>query len=530
MERWIVAFIGTLILAAILTPIAALAGLWAGLIAAAGCVAFTPWVSRQLPESLGNGFGHHRILSVAWTLLGVIAILQMGRLSAFMSDPSLTWGSVVPDPIAVEHQCMSAYIHAADLARRGEKNIYDERFYPAFNWKPGTGPTGINSPVRGLSRYLLDPYQYPPPFLLLPRAALALTNNYLSIRTAWFLLQSLILIFSGIFLAKWIGGREGLLAGLLIPALLTSLPTMFNLQFGQFHVMTVILAMSAMVAFERRRGSMGGALLAFAILAKIFPAVLLFYLVARRNWRAIGWTAAFGCLFSLIGLAVLGWAPFEAFLTYQLPRLMTGKAFSFMEMKGVPPFMIVRNYSIQGLMTKLSLLGLPGIIRSVVIAVTIVYGLMVLLLSWRAGKNSAVGSALRKAQVWLGLLNLAALQSPLAPSAYVLAPTLFLLCLLATEVRGRKLRGVAIVVAWLIIMGAPPLPEFPDLLTNLISQLFAFAINVWIVVRNDSAPSPVLEPAEALPDFSRTESIKHLNLLLSVQELKIASHCQFSVF
>ena len=33
-------------------------------------------------------------------------------------------------------------------------------------------------------------------------------------------------------------------------------------------------------------------LLAYAIVSKLFPGVLLFYLLLRRDWRAVGWTAA----------------------------------------------------------------------------------------------------------------------------------------------------------------------------------------------------------------------------------------------
>ena len=205
-------------------------------------------------------------------------------------------------------------LRAADLCRRHEPNVYHARWYPAFTTPSDAEPGGVDSPVDGLGRWVFDPYEYPPPFLLLPRAALALTNSFDHIRTAWFVLQTTIFLTAALLLAWWIGGSRGLLAGLLVPALLASVPTMLNLQFGQFHAMAMLLAVAGMVAFEQRRPVLGGGLLASAILSKIFPGLLLIALAAQRRWRAIGWTLAFTVVFVLIALAVLGPDPFIAFV------------------------------------------------------------------------------------------------------------------------------------------------------------------------------------------------------------------------
>jgi hypothetical protein len=167
-ERWAVAFVGSAIAGAILLAPVLILGTWAAVILLAIVVTVFFWSARKLPKMLSGGLRRHPILSIVWLLIGLVAILQMGRLSAFMTDPSRTWGSMVPDPAAISHQCMSAYVQAADLSRRGIDNIYDEQFYPAFRWKSGLKQQ-IESPVFGLARYLEDAYEYPPPFLLLPR-------------------------------------------------------------------------------------------------------------------------------------------------------------------------------------------------------------------------------------------------------------------------------------------------------------------------------------------------------------------------
>ena len=74
-----------------------------------------------------------------------------------------------------------------------------------------------------------------------------------------------------------------------------------------------------MLLFERRRPAAGGALLAYAIVSKLFPGVLVLYLLLRRDWRALGWTAAIGSALALATVADAGAAPLAAFADH-LPR------------------------------------------------------------------------------------------------------------------------------------------------------------------------------------------------------------------
>jgi hypothetical protein len=80
------------------------------------------------------------------------------------------------------------------------------------------------------------------------------------------------------------------------------------------------------------------------------------------------------------------------------------------------------------------------------------------------------------ALVWIGLLDLAALSSPIAPSAYVLAPVLWLLVLLATRVHGRRGLVAGLVLAWMVIVGPPPLPDRADLMVGIFGQAFTVAL------------------------------------------------------
>ena len=490
-ERWVVGGLTATTMAAIVAPVAARGHAWVGFFAAAAALAATPWIARALPTSLDRAWPTRRTVSILWLVLALIAIAQMARLSAFMADSSREWGATVPDRLSTRHACMSAYVYAADLSRRGVANLYDARWYPLFD-PPGPTCRLVPSSVRGLSSWIADPYEYPPPFLVLPRAALALGASFDDIRAWWFVLQALALIAGGLALARWVGGAAGLTIGLLIPAVLASLETMFGLQFGQFHALALAMALAGMIAFRAGRLTVGGGLLAAAILTKLTPAILLLVLAARREWRALAWTALWGLGDALVSLAVLGTAPFTAFFGYQVPRLLSGAAFHFTHEGQHEVFLVSRNFSAAGLSAKLALLGAsPGAI-TLASFLPFIYTLALVGIAILAARGER--SRLGDAWVWLGLLNLAALRSPVAPSAYVLGPVLWLLALLATRVTTRW-QAAALAIAWVLVVGPPPLPDRVDLLVGILCQALVMALcfgTVW-ATRASAPPASAFE-------------------------------------
>lgn len=495
-EQWAVAFMASALAAAVVAPVAARVSLALGVAGLIACFAPLPWAARRMPGSLRGALHRRPLVALVWLLLALIAVAQIGRLSAFMADSSRLWGSTIPDPIVSNHQCMSAYVHAADLARRGEENLYDPKWYPAFTAPANTTP-GFPSPVAGLGPWIDDPFEYPSPFLLLPRAALAVTNSFDAIRAAWFVIQALALMATVLLLAAWVGGRHGLTAALLLPLLFASIPTMFDLQFGQFHMMAVALAVTAMIAFEERRAALGGALLAFAILGKVFPAMFFLYLALRRQWRAAAWTVAFLAAFTLLSIPFVGWKPLLAFFTFQVPRIVTGEAFSFITKPGVPLFYLSRNFSITSVVPKLGILGVPGMTRGLSLAVTWLFTLAIIGFNQRAARGAR--SRLGEARTWLALLTIASLRAPLAPSSYVTVTSLWLLTYLAGGIRGRVPVVIAFALAWALIVGAPPLPDRADLVVGLIGQALVFGIAIATLFHPDPDPEPRPERAAAAP-------------------------------
>jgi hypothetical protein len=51
-------------------------------------------------------------------------------------------------------------------------------------------------------------------------------------------------------------------------------------------------------------------------------------------------------------------------------------------------------------------------------------------------------------------------------------------------------RRSAIVIAWVLIMGSPPLPDKIDLLVGLVGQGLAVGLGVWLLLRSHAGTDP----------------------------------------
>ncbi len=445
-------------------------------------------IADRLRAPLAGARHRHPFASAAWAALGLALLVQSARLSTFMADPSVDYWLTTRDPFWAQHMCMPAYIEAADLQRQGVANVYDAQYYPVLTRSALPALT-----VKNMDVWAGDPFQYPPPFLLLPRLALALTDNFLAMRTIWYGAQLLLFLGAALAMSAWIGGAEGRTAALLIPAVWISLPAMQSLQYGQFHMAAVSLALLAMVAFERRRPAIGGALLGFAAVGKIFPGVLLLWLVSQRRWREAAWTTGMAAVFTLLAFAAFGPGPFQAFILYALPRLSNGAAFDFAAKW--PEFtaaLIADNLSPAGVVEKLGLLGVPGMGRSVAIVVIRLYTAAVIVVALVAGRRRLEARP-QRAAMWLALLNLAALQAYGAWGDYVTLGTAWLMTIGLPAPAGAWRPGmlrtsvlVAAAVLFFVVPGVQPFPQlFPvpvAMVLTIVIAVSLVAVNGWVVV------------------------------------------------
>jgi hypothetical protein len=385
------------------------------------------WLLRRLPVALDGMRKQRPWLSAAWLLLGLIALVQTARLSVFMLDPTQPRYSLFPeDQWMVGHCCLTAYSESARLMGEGEQNIYNVGLYRD----------------RKLESFNVDPYHYPPPFLLLPLAVRAVVGgDFESVRAVWFGMSALALMLAMGLITYRLEPEGRLRAIGMAPLIWCSMPVLSGLQMSNVQILVVSISAIAFASFPRRT-AVGGMLLAMSAVAKIFPGILFVYLLARRKWRAVGWTAGFALFLTVVALIVVGPVPFQSFVEYELPRLSSGEAFS---RPFTRVFAVARNMAPFGIPLKLGWLGIPGMTMEVGRVVSMIYLFGVVGLAIWAGRRQP-RSGTEAASVWLSLLSLGTLASPFAPANYVLVSLVWLVCM------NRELfRPVAAVVIWLLI-------------------------------------------------------------------------------
>lgn len=413
--------------------------------------------------------------AVFWGILAVAGIGQVARMSAFLGDPAATWGALGPSEFMQRHSCLSSYVHGAELARRGDANIYDDRYGDVE--APAELPHAID--IKPLT---MDTYEYPPQFLLLPRVLLALTREFMAVRALWFLLSAGMLAFAVVALARWLGGEAGRRAQLLGLALGLTPSVLITLYFGNAQVIVVAVAALGMLRIFEGRTPTGAALLAAAISAKIFPGILGIYLIAARKWKAVAWTAAFGALYAVVAWLVFGTRPFADFFGYHVPRLGSGETFAFLAL----PTSAAANIGVFGIPFKLRAIGVDlseetawAIGRQLAWVYTLAIVAAAVWLGLRARPPTDARSRALAAASWLGLVALAALRSPFAPGE-ALIPVYWALFLRAAAAADRREAATAGALAGVMLLYIPA-PGAAGAALTLVFQGLLFATIAWAV-------------------------------------------------
>jgi hypothetical protein len=409
---------------------------WAAALIGAAVAGLVAWLVITRPVVALDEAAGSRGLKILSGAASVVALVQLARLAVFMIDPSQINYSFVPSSKwEVEHSCLSAYFVSAQASSSGQ-NIYDDALFTM----PDDVPTQPRK-ARMLGAFKIDVFEYPPTYLLLPRALLLLTPDFTHLRMLWFGLTGGVVLFAFLVVARFMGPSAGTRALLLAPLVWVSFPTLSVLQKGNVQITVIAAAMLAMVLFERRRDAAGGAVLAFITMSKLYPGMLVVYLLAQRRWRALAFTAAFGVAFLVASLADTGWAPYAAFLR-RLPGILGGEAFPAFR----NPAAMAINFSIPGLVFKLKLFGVPGMGFAASKIVGWAYTVVVVAATALVGRRELRDDL--KPMVWMAILILATLRSPFLPQGYAAFPPLWLLTLMAASVAPTSGVLSVVVLTW----------------------------------------------------------------------------------
>jgi hypothetical protein len=425
-----------------------------------------------------------RPLRVASAVIAILGLVALSRMTVFIIDSSRTSCSIMPtSEWETRHSCLTAYFVAADIVTR-VPNVYDLSLYE----RPGDNPALPRKP-RLMGLFRVDQFEYPPPFLLLPRALAHVAPGFLRLRMLWFGLNGALVFLGLVVVARTLTREAATRALVLVPFVLGTYVTLNTMQKGNVQLTVIAASMLAMVLLERKRWAAGGALLAFVTVAKLYPGLLVIYLLVRREWRALIWTGAFAVLFVALAIADVGWQPFVVFREH-FSGLLSGEAFPAFR----NPAAVAINHSIPGLVFKLKLFGLSGMDFGVARIVGTIYMLVavagtVVLARRGSGQDE-------RPLVWMAILVLATLRSPFLPQSYAPFPALWLLTLMAATGVPRPWGFGAFVLTWLTLNIFVPIdagmdPRLTAIITTIPQALMVLLAGVVVFSTSPRAASVV---------------------------------------
>ncbi len=466
------------------------------IVVAVGLVLAVGFLGRgSFPTGLSGTGSGQRALFVLFLVLCGGAAYRLGHMSVYMLDAENKdfalnpMGRKLPDeemnkPFYLRHNCFTASLIAAHLASEGFENIYSRQSY-----RDTEVPTPIHETIGDV--LTIDQYQYPPPFLVLPKALMALGHDFFQIRTFWFAINVIVFCVTAMAYANWLGGPRFSAYWLSMPLVLLATTTLTAIEIGNAHFLIITMSLLGVLLLERGRYVMGGALLGYCIVGKVFPGVLLAYLLFARRWKAVVATGMAMIAYVMITLALFGMKPFSAFVEHQMPKLASGEAFSF-------AFESIRaltsNLSVMGVPYRLDKLGLLGgldpapIARVLVWVYTLVLGGAIVIAGWRTARISGGGLSVEipgpnrrhLVLVWFALLALGQMRSPFLPWGYGNAINLWLISLLLAMTGGSIGRIVPLILMWMLCFFILPLPFGPP--TVVFDLTYALVVVVIIMV------------------------------------------------
>ena len=298
---------------------------------------------------------------------------------------------------------------------------------------------------------------------------------------------------AAVAIARRLDVRLGTHALWLVPFVIAGPATIATLQAGNVQLAVIAVTLLAMYCFDRGAHVAGGALLAVVIAAKLYPGVFVLYLLLRREWRPVMWTAAFGLALVAASLADVGWQPYRTFL-HEMPALMSGEAFSAFRSPGA----IGNNGSVPGVIFKLKMWGVPHMGFEAMRIVGWIYTLVVVAGTvWLARRVRPGG---REPVIWLAIVVLATMRSPFM-ATYAFFPVMWLATLVAALAWRTSRSALPIVLAWcalaLTFGAAGSLPPQWNAIWTTAQTVIAFAV-VVMAIRHVREPRLAREAAPAV--------------------------------
>lgn len=169
------------------------------------------------------------------------------------------------------------------------------------------------------------------PFLVFPVAVSKIIFNIVSASLFVIVLGRTVKHFS---IPQWIGW--------LIPVLFF-IPFRNNIYFGQAYLLLFALLMEGFMAYKKGRTITAALLWAGAIVFKLFPLVLLFFLLVKKQYKQLAYCVAACMLLGVVSLLFNGFASWQYYVFTIFPRANSGELNNSYTFLFQSAFMLLKN-------------------------------------------------------------------------------------------------------------------------------------------------------------------------------------------
>ncbi|HEY0606495.1 MAG TPA: glycosyltransferase family 87 protein [Herpetosiphonaceae bacterium] len=148
---------------------------------------------------------------------------------------------------------------------------------------------------------------------------------------------------TGWLLTRLLRPRFGWLLALTAVGVILGLmqPPFDTIAYGQIDIVLLLLLTLTLLGLQSERSWLVGLGIALGTLFKLYPFMLVGFLLVRREWKAIGWVAGWLAILNGIAIAVMGWDNHVMYVTQVLPNIGGGTSW-------------VENQTINGFLNRLS--------------------------------------------------------------------------------------------------------------------------------------------------------------------------------
>ncbi|MGD0076141.1 MAG: glycosyltransferase family 87 protein [Candidatus Binataceae bacterium] len=345
-----------------------------------------------------------------------------------------------------------------EVGNRCDKNDFACYYIYAYAMRDGVNPytedLRLTAHSYGLKIKARTRTGYPPTFVLCMELLTLLTFG-----TAYWVWSGL--NFAALLLSLYLLLRKDLeldaKTGLSLAALaLFYQPIAVSFGWGQPHMILLLMMVVAWLCFQQGNDRAGGLTLAFAGLLKIYPLFLVGYLLVKRRWSAIVFTALGLLIGGAATMALVGLSRTVAFAG-RLPDRINGGWLASVHQLGSPSLINLDTF-ISRLFWELTGTGWNGPLDWVrrLLVVLAQIALLALTVRETATKRSGRGSDQRAFALWMAVV---ALLSPTAWVHYMILLLVPFAVLAAQAIRGQASSSAIWLGAasfFLVILSVPP--------------------------------------------------------------------------